>query len=59
MSIPEKLHDGVTAVLGEYDVSYIAPIQGHPIASEDINVYMDAFTESVERVSTDPEIEIY
>jgi flavorubredoxin len=56
---PETLRDALTTVLETYDVSYIAPIHGHPIASDDVDAYVDAFMASVERAATDPEIEIY
>ena len=52
---PEKLRAGFDAVLEEFDVEYIAPIHGNPVASDDIDEYIDNILRSVEVFRENPE----
>ncbi|MGM0591450.1 MAG: MBL fold metallo-hydrolase [Halobacteriota archaeon] len=44
---PEKLRVSLESIFDAYDISYVAPIHGNPIASDDIETYMDRLMDSV------------
>ena len=48
---PERMRESLTSIFDEYDVSYVAPIHGNPIAAADLDAYLDRLFESVGRIS--------
>lgn len=48
---PEKVHGAIESIFAEYDVRYVAPIHGNPIAGEDVDRYLDRLYRSIERIS--------
>lgn len=55
---PVRMRDALESIFDDYDVSYVAPIHGNPIAAEHLPEYMERLTESVRRISESPKAEI-
>lgn len=45
---PEKLRSGFEAVFDEFDIDYIAPMHGNPVARRDLEDYLDEIIRSTE-----------
>lgn len=50
---PEKLRAALTAIFEEYDVSYVAPIHGNPIAGPDVDAYLDTLVDTAARIAAE------
>jgi flavorubredoxin len=50
---PEKLRAALTAIFDEYDVSYVAPIHGNPIAGPDVDEYVDRLVDAAGRIASE------
>lgn len=50
---PDKLRVALTAIFDEYDVSYVAPIHGNPIAGPNIDEYLDKLVDATGRISSE------
>ncbi len=48
---PDRIRGALDAIFEEYDVRYVAPIHGNPIAAEDLDRYLDRLYRSIERIS--------
>ena len=48
---PEALRSALSAILEEFDPSYVAPVHGHPIAREDLEEYVDRLLEAAEETA--------
>lgn len=48
---PEKVRGAIESIFAEYDVRYVAPIHGNPIAGADVDRYLDRLYRSIERIS--------
>jgi flavorubredoxin len=49
---PQKLRAALTDIFEEYDVSYVAPIHGNPIAGPDIERYLDRLVDAAARIAS-------
>ena len=49
--VPEKLESTLRARLGEYDVSYVAPGHGNPVAGDRLETYLDRLMDVVREVA--------
>lgn len=50
---PDRLRDVLESMIDEYEPSYIAPIHGNPIASDDLDTYLERLIDSAEQISTE------
>lgn len=50
---PSKLRAAVTDILDDYDVSYVAPIHGNPIAAADLDAYVDRLIDAADRIASE------
>lgn len=50
---PEKLRTTLDEILSGYDIRYIAPIHGNPIAANDIETYLSRLTQAAEQISNE------
>ncbi|XVH33351.1 MBL fold metallo-hydrolase (plasmid) [Haloferacaceae archaeon DSL9] len=50
---PQKMRAALDDVFDEYDVSYVAPIHGNPIAKSNLDTYLDRLIEAVDRISSE------
>ena len=50
---PEKLRAALTAIFDDYDVSYVAPIHGNPIAAPDLDGYLDRLVDAAARIASE------
>ena len=48
---PAKLRSTLESLFDTYDIAYIAPVHGNPIAPENLDAYLDQLNESVTRIS--------
>lgn len=53
---PEQLRAALESILGRFDVSWVAPIHGHPIAGEDLDRYLDRLIDAAERIAGEYEV---
>ena len=50
---PEKLESTLRERLGEYDISYVAPGHGNPVAGDHLDAYLDRLMDVVEEVAAE------
>lgn len=50
---PAKLRRAIVDIFDAYDVRWIAPIHGNPIASADVDRYLEALLESAARIASE------
>jgi flavorubredoxin len=50
---PDKLRAALTDIFDEYDVSYVAPIHGNPIAGSEIDEYLDKLVDAAARIASE------
>ncbi len=48
---PDKLRNRVESIFNQFDVSYVAPIHGNPIAAKDLAAYMERLSRSVMEIA--------
>ena len=48
---PGKLRAALEDIFDEYDVSYVAPVHGHPVARDDLEEYLDRLIRAAGRIS--------
>ena len=48
---PDKLRSTLETLFSTYDITYIAPVHGNPIARENLDAYLDRLNQSVTRIS--------
>ena len=53
---PDKLRTALTSIFDDYDVSYVAPIHGNPIARPDLDEYLDRLVDSAARIASEYEV---
>lgn len=50
---PGRLRDVLESMIDEYNPTYIAPIHGNPIASDDLATYLDQLIDSAEQIGSE------
>lgn len=48
---PQKIEDALRSIFDEYEIAYVAPVHGHPIAGDDLDQYMDRLMRAVRRIA--------
>ncbi|MFB6207195.1 MAG: hypothetical protein ABEJ05_11790 [Haloglomus sp.] len=48
---PDKLLTNLRETVGEYDIEYVAPAHGNPIAAADLDTYMDHISRAVTEIA--------
>lgn len=50
---PDKLEAAIESILETYDISYVAPIHGNPIAGADLAEYTERLVEAAGRIANE------
>lgn len=53
---PARLRARLESIYRQFDISYIAPIHGSPIAVKDLGVFMDRLVETASRITNEYEV---
>lgn len=53
---PAKLQDALSEIFEAYDVSYVAPIHGHPIRGDDLDSYFERLIGAADRIASEYEV---
>lgn len=50
---PDKLQAALTAIFDDYDVSFVAPVHGNPIAGPNLDEYLDKLIDAASRITSE------
>jgi flavorubredoxin len=53
---PARLRQRLESICAQFDIAYIAPIHGNPIAIKDLGVFMDRLIEAAERITSEYQV---
>ena len=55
---PEKLQDSLETIFDKYEISWVAPVHGHPIADDDLGEYLDHLIRAATQIANEYELPV-
>lgn len=53
---PNKLRDALESIFDSYDINYIAPIHGHPIHHNDLDIFLERLIFAADQIASEYEV---